>query len=238
MSVNDVIKVILLPLIMLLSLVVFVIVYHLLGLPSSFALIDLARNYLDLHGYPIVFAAALVETIPPINLYFPGSVVMVVAVAHSRTGSLNPFVVLFLIESAFIISYSLNYLVGKYGFHWILVRCGLGDLIERSKSKISEKGIFWLYLSLWHPNFGSITAVACGILLIPFHRFLVHIIFAVAAWNSLFGFVVFLGGDKVMRLLDLRWLAVMILIWLILLVIQMSKNSKTNNIRPKETEGN
>ena len=220
MKILDVLKLITLPLLIIFSLVIFIVVYRFLGLPSSTALVDLARLYLDQYGYPIAFAGAFIESIPPLNLYFPGSVVIVVAVSHSRVGSLNPFIVLSLIEIAFIIAYSINYFVGRFGFHWFLIRCGLGGAIERSQRKISNRGMLWLFLSFWHPNFGSIASVASGILSIPFLKFFCNMMIAVFIWNGLFGCIAYFGGENVMQLLDLRWLLVFLVLWLLWLTVK------------------
>lgn len=225
---RDIVKLAALPLLILLSLVIFIIVYRLLGLPPSMALVDIARKSLDEYGYPIAFAAAFIETIPPVNLYFPGSVVIVVAVSHSRTGALNPFLVLGLIEAAFIICYSLNYLVGRFGLHWFLVRCGLGPAIERSKLRISQRGMFWLWISCWHPNFGAIASVASGILSVPFIRFFSNMAFAVVLWNALFGSIAYFGSKNIMKLLDLRWLLVVVLLWIVWIIVKGMKSTKRN----------
>lgn len=226
MKIVNIVKLAIIPILIFLSLLVFIIIYQFLGLPSSTALVELARKYLDLYGYPIAFAAAFVEAIPPVNFYFPGSVVIVVSVSHSRTGVLNPFGVLGLIELAFVICYSLNYFIGRFGFYWFLVRCGLGPAIERSKQKISKRGMLWLLISCWHPNFGAIASVASGILSIPFRRFLINIVLAVIVWNGIFGLIAYFGSDNIMKLLDLKWLLLLVAIWLIWIIIKGTKNTK------------
>lgn len=227
MEMRDIAKLSALPFLILLSLVVFIVVYRFLGLPSSTALVDLARKSLNQHGYPIVFAAAFIEAIPPVNLYFPGSVVIVVSVAHSRSGALNPFLVLGLIEFAFILCYSLNYFVGRFGFQWFLIWCGLGPAIERSKQRISQHGMLWLILSCWHPNFGAIASVASGVISVPFRRFLSNMTLAVLLWNAVFGCIAYFGSKNIMQLLDLRWLLVIVVFWLIWVVIKGIRSGKT-----------
>jgi membrane protein DedA with SNARE-associated domain len=198
----------------------------LLNLRSTVTLLDAIRIALDRFGYTIAFCAAFIEAIPAVNLYFPGSVVIVVAVSYSRSGSLDPFIVIVLITLAFVICYSLNFYLGRLGLHGVLVRFGLGPSINKSREHISSHGLGWLMLASWHPNCCAIASIACGILSVPYHRFLSYMVPAVVVWNTLFGAAAYFGSKYIMRLLELRWFLFIVGIWLIWLVVRGFKSSR------------
>lgn len=216
------VRIALLILILFLFVVAIVATYQFLNLTSSATFLDAIRIALDRHGYTIAFCAAFIEAIPPVNLYFPGSVVIVVAVSHSRSGALNPFIVIAVITLAFVICYSLNFCIGRLGLHGVLVRCGLGPSIDKAKRHIAHRGLGWLMLACWHPNCCAIASISCGILSVSYNRFLRFMLPAVVLWNALFGTAAYLGSSYIMRLLELRWLLVIGGIWLIWLVVRHS----------------
>lgn len=213
---NNIIKLAALPLVLIISTVIFIVIYKMMGLPATPALIKIARSALDEHGYPLVFVSSIIETIPPVNLYFPGSVVIVVSVAHSKTGAINPLIVLSLIELAFVIAYLGNYFIGRYGVYRYLLNCGLGPSIDNAKIKIERHGLSWLRLTCIHPNLGAISSIASGILRIPLRRFFLNMTLAVLIWNTFFGIVVYVYGEAVFEMLDLRWLLLLLFVWFLL----------------------
>ena len=204
------------PLIVLALLFGFIAAYQFLGLPNSAELVKICESYLGRYGYMIVFIAAFVETIPPINFYLPGSTVVVLSAAFARHGTLNIFAVLGVAGSAFLLAYILDYLIGRWGWHWVMLRCGLGPSLERSRQKVSVRGPSWLWWAYVHPNIGAIAATSCGILRIPFKAFMLHSVGALAVWVSLWGAGAFFIGDRMVKYLDIRWLIPLAFLWLAL----------------------
>jgi membrane protein DedA with SNARE-associated domain len=216
LSLKEAMRVAVLPLLVLLSLIVFVIVYQALGLPNSDELVKLSEKYLTRYGYLIVFVAAFVETIPPINFYFPGSAVVVLSVAFCRSGTMNVLLVLSVTAIAFLLAYILDYFVGKWGWLWLLTRFGFGPALERSQQRVQARGPAWLWWANVHPNIGAIAATSCGVLRIPFSRFLLHSIGATVLWVALWGFIAFIFGQEMVKFLDIRLLIPLAFLWLVL----------------------
>jgi membrane protein DedA with SNARE-associated domain len=239
---KDVLRAGMFPLIVFGLLLAFIGVYRLLNLPDSDELVRISEIYLARYGYYIVLAAAFVEAIPPVNFYFPGSAVVVLSVAFARQGTLNVFGVLGVAAGAFLFAYVLDYGVGKYGWSWVLVRCGLGPALERSQARIATHGLRWLWLSYVHPNVGAIAATSCGVLRVPFGRFLFHSALAITPWVVFWGALAFLGGKQVIKLIDVRWLVPVVIIWLVVTLgkrlgarrLVDGRPEGQSSVRPKE----
>jgi len=240
---KELVRVAAFPLIVLTLLLGFVAVYQLLDFPESDELVRISESYLIRYGYLIVFAAAFIETIPPINFYLPGSAVVVLSVAFARQGTLNVFGVLGVVACAFVLAYVLDYFIGRWGWSWLMVRCGLGPALERSRQRVLSRGSSWLWFAYVHPNIGAIAATSCGILRVPFKSFLLHSTGAVAIWVSLWGTVAFLLGKQMVKFLDIRWLILLAFVWLILAVRKRlrARNRESNRLvdptRPNNHSG-
>lgn len=236
LTLKDFFRVARFPMIVLALLLGFIAAYQLLGLPNSDELVKISESYLARYGYLIVFIAAFIETIPPVNFYLPGSAVVVLSVAFARQGTLNVFVVLAVVVCAFLLAYVLDYFIGKWGWHWLMVRCGLGPALERSRQRVLSHGSSWLWWAYVHPNIGAIAATSCGILRVPFSTFLLHSIGAVVVWVSLWGAIAFLLGKEMIKFLDMRWLVLLVFVWLILtLRKRLCAHNRQSNCRTDQS---
>lgn len=212
---NRNVRIVLVGLILAAFVVAIVATSQMIDLTSSGSFVDATRTALDSYGYTIAFCAAFIEAIPPVNLYFPGSVIIVVAVSRSRSGDLNPIVMVAAIILAFVICYSLSFYVGRLGLHGFMMSCGLGRSIDKWRERLADRGLGWLMLASWHPNCCAVASVSCGILSVPYLRFLRYMLPAVVLWNALFGTLAYFGSNYIMRLLELRWLLLMGTAWFI-----------------------
>lgn len=222
-SLKDLIRLSAGPGLALASLIAFVAIYQALELPNADELVRLSKIYLARYGYLIVFVAAFIETIPPFNFYFPGSAVVVLSVAFCRSGTLNVFLVLFVVGAAFLSAYVLDYFIGKCGWLWLLTRFGFREALERSREKVSTNGAAWLWWAYVHPNIGAIAATSCGILGIPLRRFLLHSMGAITFWVASWGTLAFLVGEDMVKFLDIRLVIPLAFLWLVLTLRKRSK---------------
>lgn len=213
------------PLLLLLAILVgFAFCYRLLGLPESDDLLTVATTYLGRYGYLIVFIAAFIETIPPINFYFPGSAVVVFSVAYARRGELDVFAVLAVANSAFLAAYALDYALGRFGWYQLLEKCGFKPSLERVRGKVERHGLKWLWLACVHPNLCSLAATSCGILHTAFVPFMLQLLIAQTVWTIIWGAAAYFGADVVFSLANAKWL---ILIVAVLILFKIIKNIRS-----------
>jgi len=196
-----------LPLIFLGTLAVFFVLTSIF-FPTPDALLEVLRHYFELWGYPVLFISGVIEAIPIINLYFPGSSIILLGAAFSRQGTLNIFLVILVGCLAFILTYTLNYLVGYHGWHKVFRRFGLGDALDKTAKRIDKHGIFWIWISYVHPNLGALTSTAFGVLKLPLKSFYLHSFFAVLFWNTFWSFLMYFASDHLIGILTARWLVI------------------------------
>lgn len=214
------------PLLLLVLLISFIAVFKIFHIPSNEELIGVMKVYFEKYGYPVLFFSTLIESIPVICLYFPGSSIVLLAAAFSRQGTLNIFSVVLVTGAAMLIGFIINYFIGKHGWFKIFVKFGLGDALDNSKAKIEKHGDRWIWLSYFHPNIGAFTSTAYGILKMPFRKFLITSIFAILAWCTFWGAFCFFGSGIIEGIIKARWLVVTFAFcWIILQVIKAFRKS-------------
>lgn len=209
------------PLILLVVLISFLAVYRIFNLPSNEELIKIVKIYFERYGYPVLFISAFIEAIPVINIYYPGSSIILLAAAFSRQGTLNIFSVVLITSLAFQIAYIINYFIGKHGWYRLFVKLGLGDTLEHTREKIEKHGARWLWLTYFHPNIGALTATSYGILKIPFRNFLITSVLAVLVWDIFWGAFCYFGSGIIEGIIKARWLVVIFAFcWIIFQIIK------------------
>jgi undecaprenyl-diphosphatase len=213
---KKVLKTLALPIIFLVSIIVLFAVWNLLNLPSNSELVEASKYYFTHYGYPVLFFSAVIESIPIINIYYPGSSIILLAAAMSRDGTTNLWGVVFIVAAGIYLTYIINYLVGKYGLYNVFIRFGLKDSIDTTKGSLEKHGDKWLWITYAHPNFGALTALTCGIIKYPFKKFLIYSLLATVGWCIFWGVVSYLGAEQIMKIVTLRWLFILFIVVLIL----------------------
>lgn len=215
-----VIKILSVPLVLITAYLLMYVVWKLLGLPSDSALISLLQGIFERYGLWVVFISALVEGFMLLGQYFPGGTIIFLGVISAGKDIPRVVEVVGVVSIAFIISYSLNYLVGKYGWYRLFVKLGLGKSIEDSKKKIQRRGMSVVLLSYWEPNLASITATAAGIIKVPMKNFQLYSISGVIIWNIFWGALVFSLGGSALKMMGLKFVLTVFVVWTLILLIE------------------
>ncbi|MFA5157680.1 MAG: VTT domain-containing protein [Patescibacteria group bacterium] len=205
-----IVKALAIPLILLATLVVFFIIASIF-FPTPDALLEGLKYYFALYGYPVLVISAIIESIPLINIYFPGSSIILLAAAFSRQGSLNIYAVIFLTALSFCFTYALNYWIGHAGWHKLFIKFGMGEALEKTKKQVERRGSWWIWISYTHPNLGALTSTAFGILKLPFTPFMIQSVAANIVWATFWGVLMYYSSDGVVEILTARWLVIALL---------------------------
>lgn len=208
------------PVIALTLLLVFIVIYRLMGGPSPEILVKLAEQYYREHGYWIVFVGAIAESILLINLYLPGSLVIALGMVFSRQGTINPMAVVGIATLGFLVGMIFNYLLGRQGWYRLFLRFGLSSFIERARARLLKHGLLLVFATYFHPNCGAVVATGCGILRLPFGRFFIYSSAALLLWNTLWGIVIYLSGTVIIQALDLRYAALALILWAVVVALR------------------
>ena len=161
-----IVKALAISLILLATLVVFFVIASIF-FPTPDTLLEGLKYYFALWGYPVLIFSAIIESIPVINIYFPGSSIILLAAAFSRQGSLNIYAVIFFTAASFCLTYAMNYWIGHAGWHKLFIKFGMGDALEKTKKQVERHGSWWIWISYVHPNVGALTSVSYTHLTLP-----------------------------------------------------------------------
>ncbi len=175
------------PLICTAVLLVVLVIWQLVGMPDPKETYTLIEHWFNLYGLPFVFLAALLEGIAVINIYIPGSAVIVLGVVFSYGDPSAAALVVGITTVAFIVTAQVNYALGYFGLHNFLRKLGGGALIDRAQTYWEKKGERTLPLAFIHPNVGGFVSIAAGNGRFPWRKFLARSTVYTLGWNILWG---------------------------------------------------
>lgn len=185
-------KLLALPLLVALLVAAYFLLWRLLGLPEYKELINVAQGLLNRHGSWIVFVAAAVEGILLVGNYFPGGLVIFLAVISAGHDFIKVALVVALVCAGFMISNTLNYLLGRFGWYHLLVKFGMSHQLVEAEEKWAKKSFKVIFLSYWQANLAALIATAAGILKINFKQFLMEALVGVVFWNIMWALLVYI----------------------------------------------
>jgi membrane protein DedA with SNARE-associated domain len=199
-----------------------------LDLPPEDTLIAIAKNYLDRYGLAIVLVCAYLEALLVIGWYFPGTLVIIVALIVAAAEPVR------YAETAAIGGLGLlprpvtNFFAGKYGWYRLLLAFGLREPSENAKRRLIKYGLSAIFTTFWQANLASCISTAAGIC-----NFLRG---ASSCWpcsrkpsGSCSGrALIFLLGPAALSLAGFRMILLLILIWIAARLIYRWKFEKRN----------
>lgn len=208
-------RLIALPLIFLIIFASLYLLWEALDLPPEERLMALARDYFERYGLITVLIGAFIEGLLLIGWYFPGAIVIFAALLLVGDDAGRAIQVLSLTVIGLSLAYSVNYVAGKYGWYRLLVAFGLGEGLERAKTRLTKYGLSAVFTTYWQMNLASLTSTAAGILHVPAGRFLAVSIAACAAWIAFWGGMIFYLGQAAAALVSVRIILVVIALWIV-----------------------
>ena len=205
-----------LPLFALTALASFYVVWKLFDLPPQDEVIRLAEVYFDRYGLITVFICAILEAVLFLGWYFPGSLVIVLAVVFAGNDPVQVVGVFSATTLGFFVAYPFNYFVGKYGWYRLLMSLGLGEPLRKAQRQLTTYGPRAIFFTYWHPNLAGLTSTAAGILLIPFRTFFVYTVIATVLWDAAWTVLGFSLGRAAITAIGPKFVIAFIAIWITL----------------------
>jgi membrane protein DedA with SNARE-associated domain len=115
-------------------------------IPSLIEILSFLRSVYDTFGLPGLFVGSFLEGIAYLGLYFPGSLIIIVAAAFSN-GTLFDFMkISFVITVAISLASIVNYYFGKYS---VLNKFLKPSLVAKEKKKALNHNFI---MTFFHPN--------------------------------------------------------------------------------------
>lgn len=227
MNIKNILKVIWVPLILLSTYLLVFLVWKIFRLPDGKELVDLTSNYFSQYGLWLLFAGALLEGFLILGNYFPGGFIIFLGVVTAHGNIPRIILVVSIVSLAFFISYTINYLVGRYGWYRLFEKFGMKQGLERAAIKLKKRDFTTVLLSYWDPNLASITATAAGVLKLSLPRFLLISSIGIVVWNSFWGTAVSLMGDRALSTGGLGYVLLVMGIWIAILLIKNKKRERS-----------
>lgn len=153
----------LLPFLWALLFAIFALAYRVFDFPTPAETVAFAERLFEQYGIYVLLVAAFIEGIFMISVYFPGSLVIAVAVVVSDKTIPSLAAIGFLAWLGFVASLPVNYYLGKEGFYRSLLVLGRRDVIVRMQRWLDRRGRVAVFLSAFHPNILAIAVVCMGI---------------------------------------------------------------------------
>ena len=163
-------------------------------IPNPEELVGTLSDLFAEHGLILIVACALLENIVGVNIYFPGSVVLIAAMAGTRGDAHRAIAVYFAILLPAVIAQQINYAIVRLGF--LAKRQALG--IQNGSAEIprTRRIIWWFVVTYWHPHLAAVTSVVAGQTKMPYGRFVACFLLVSLPWSVVWGFVLFLAGSR------------------------------------------
>lgn len=190
----------------IISVSVVVILYALFAitirsyLPETAKLIEIVTTIYKTVGYPLVYFSALGEATFPVGMYFPGSTIVMLGTALSRTGQILWINVYLCAVAGCMSGYCLNYVLGRYGWLRFLRVLGLEKGLDEAKKKLAgneKKSYLFGYMSA---TTGAFLSSAAGVMHIPFKRFFFWTLLSQSFWSAVWGGIVYVFGYVVVEI--------------------------------------
>lgn len=163
-------------------------------LPHPKELLVLIESFYQTVGYPIVLLAGLAESIFPIGLYLPGSTVVLLGAALSRSGVVSFPIIMLLAIIAFMTGYTINYFVGKHGLNKTLKNIGFEHGLAEAEEKLQTYGWKAILLGYISPTTASFLSLAAGTLRFPFRKFFFFSLLSQIWWTLFWGTIAYTLG--------------------------------------------
>jgi membrane protein DedA with SNARE-associated domain len=219
-------KIIAFPLAVLAVFGLLYLIWLALDLPPEDTMVRIAKDYLDRHGILIVFIAAYLEGLLLIGWYFPGTLVIILALVLAGPDPVRVAQVAATAGIGLFAAYVTNFYAGKYGWYRLLLAFGLREPLENAQRRLNKYGLSAIFTTYWQANLASCISTAAGILQFPAARFVAYSFVAEALWVTFWATLIFFLGKAALSLAGFRMILLLILIWIAVRLIYRWKFEK------------
>jgi membrane protein DedA with SNARE-associated domain len=167
---------------MVLVMVIMGLVWVPLGLPDPDETVAIGEKLFTLYGPIILFVGAFIEGLFMVNLYFPGSFVILLAILISNRTLPELTFIAFIAWLAFTLAAAINYVLGKYGLYRALLFLGSRKVVDNMTAWMNRRGRLAVFLTAVHPNFHAIAMVSMGVARTGFIRSINISMLSMAIW--------------------------------------------------------
>lgn len=192
-------------------------------IPDTPTLISIIQGLYGTLGYPLITLGALSEATFLLGFYVPGSTVVLLGAALSKTGIVAFPLVYILGTSGLLGGFIINYFLGRYGWYHFLKSFGLEKGIEEAQARIAKHGTKAILIGYFFPGSASFLSTAAGVLRMPFQKFLVASFIAQSFWSLLWGSLAYFFGLPLVEFVLKNFIFVLIAIGAVFFIRKFMK---------------
>lgn len=187
-------------------------------LPGPDEILQRFETLFGRYGYEIIFFGAFLEAALIIDLFVPGSSVVLAGAYFASRGIISYPIFLAVSAAGFFLGFLLDYLIGYYGWSDILRKLGLGRQLQAAERKVERHQGRALFIGYFHPDSASLFAVAAGIIKMKFKTFVLYSWLAGSLWLIFWTGLVFILGSQLERIFDNQLLIIGFILTLMLVM--------------------
>lgn len=154
-------------------------------LPSPDIIAELVKEWFERYGLPLVVSVSFLESLAGFNIYFPGSIAILAAMALTAGDPIRAALTLTSIFIPSLVAHQINFTIGR----------AAGRRVLGHKKVLRTHLVIGGYMvAAWHPHFAAVAAYAAGTSGIPYLRFVSLFSPALLAWNIFWGVAMYSAG--------------------------------------------
>ena len=214
------------PLIILFVIIFLEILAYYQVIPTIDEITVIITDAVENSGLLVVGLISFLENLVGLNVYFPGSVIILIAMTQTAGDPQRAFVTYLVIYAFAFMAYNVNFLIGKYYFK------SVDEIKEKKLPYIDDKKYknmwFQFLTTFWHPHFAAVTCLYVGSKGYRYMEILKYMVVASFIWNSLWAIVLYnVGLVTKTTSLNFKGLVYLYLIgWIILETYKYYKKSR------------
>jgi membrane protein DedA with SNARE-associated domain len=130
-----------------------------------------------------------------------------------------------------IIGFTIDYLVGYYGFGDILKRFGQSSVFDKAKTELKKNGGRSIFISFINPNLGAYMSLAAGASKLEITMFGLIALFSIFFWVISWSLLIYMLGDVVLTIIKKYTLLLsVIFIGILIVSFGIKKPVKTTDV--------
>lgn len=159
---------------------------HLGYIPNTNELTETLITIFNKYGLPLIVLSSFLENIVGLNVYFPGSIVILTSMSMTAGDPRKAILVFIAIVLPSALAQNINYLIGHYS---------IKKLKKQNLTKLSKIKLGILFGStFWHPHTTAITCMASGSEGLKYTTFIKYFIVFSLFWNVFWGITMYNFG--------------------------------------------
>ncbi len=152
-------------------------------------LVTYIKIAIERYGLIVIGPLSFLENMVGLNVYFPGSIVILTAMALTAGNPVRGLITYLTIYGAAFVAYHINYFIGFSTSRKVVKNKNM--VVDSSTNKT-----LWLrfFSTFWHPHFAALTCIHVGNEGYKYKQIMKYLIVVSFVWNTFWGLTMYSVG--------------------------------------------